>query len=531
MNRRKFLDFLGKGTLGMALMPPLMSSPFGSTIPGQNNFSLQGIRPCAEDDLRLADGFQYDLLIRWGDPISNSDRFGYNNDYTAFIPDDPSNPHSGFLWVNHEYVDPKFVSQYDGKKKKTKEQVKTEMYNVGGSILRVKKDDNDQWMVDTNAEGNRRLHALTEIPFNWHEPIAGSKTAIGTLANCSGGITPWGTILTCEENYDSFWGERNFETGDVEYAGRGLGWQEYYEHPPEHYGWVVEVDLKTGKAQKHVALGRCAHECATVKELPDGRIVVYTGDDANNECIYKFISSKPGSLSEGTLYVANLRDGRWESLDYEKQPILQENFKSQTEVLIRLRESSKLVGGSRLDRPEDIEIDPVTGAVFISLTNNKPKGNFHGSILKLEEENGRYDSLKFKPGTFLAGGKDTGFSCPDNMAFDGAGNLWFTSDISGRAMNQGEYATFKNNGLFVVPRRGTQAGSVLQVGSAPNDAEFTGLSFATDGKTLFMSVQHPGETSSSLSNLTSRWPEGGNSIPRPAVVCISGSGLEGLQAL
>ena len=199
--------------------------------------------------------------------------------------------------------------------------------------------------------------------------------------------------------------------------------------------------------------------------------------------------------------------------------------------MIRLREASKLVGGTRLDRPEDIEIDPHTGAVLISLSNNKPKGNLHGSILKLEEAQGQYDSLTFKPSNFLAGGEATGFSCPDNMAFDTAGNLWFTSDMSGSSMKKPAYAAFKNNGLYVIPRRGPQSGQVLQVASAPNDAEFTGPCFSPDGKTLFLSVQHPGETSPSVKELTSRWPGGGNTIPRPAVVTISGSGLENLQAL
>lgn len=527
MNRRNFLEFLGKGSLGVALSPSLLSA----ALPERQFKPLMAIRPCAEDDLVLANGFQYETLIRWGDPISKEEYFGYNNDFTAFIPDDPANPVSGYLWVNHEYVDPKFVSAYDGKSIKTKDQVDLEMRNVGGSILRIKKNNTGRWELDSDTASNRRLHALTEIPFNWHKPIAGKKSAIGTLANCSGGVTPWGTILTCEENYNNFWGERNFKTKEVKFHKKNLGWQKYYDHPPEHYGWVVEVDLKTGRAQKHVAMGRCAHECATVKELPDGRVVVYTGDDANDECIYKFIGSKPGSLSEGTLYVANLRKGRWEPLVYDRQPILQKNFKDQTEVLIRLREASKLVGGTRLDRPEDIEVDPFTGAVLVSLSNNKPKGNYHGSILKLEEGQGNYDSLSFKPSNFLAGGEATGFSCPDNLAFDSVGNLWFTSDMSGKSMNKEIYAAFKNNGLFVIPRRGPQAGQVLQVASAPNDAEFTGPCFSTDGKTLFLSVQHPGETSSSIRDLTSSWPDGGNTIPKPSVVMIEGSSLENLQAL
>ena len=126
----------------------------------------------------------------------------------------------------------------------------------------------------------------------------------------------------------------------------------------------------------------------------------------------------------------------------------------------------------------------------MSLTNNTGKENWYGSILKIQEEGGDYTALTFKPEQYLAGGKDTGFACPDNMAFDTAGNLWFTSDISGSLMNQEPYTEFKNNGLFLVPRTGPKEGQVIQIASAPSDAELTGPFFAPDGKTLFISVQH-----------------------------------------
>ena len=247
-----------------------------------------------------------------------------------------------------------------------------------------------------------------------------------------------------------------------------IGWTNFFDNPPEHYGWVVEVDPQTGKAQKHIALGRCAHECATVKELADGRLVVYTGDDAVNQCLYKFISDKPGSLSEGTLYVASLTFGKWIPIQYQDSKVLQKFFKNQTEVLIRLREAAKYLGGTPLDRPEDIEIDPINGNVLVSLTNNSTVKNYYGSILKIVEDGNDHSSLTFQAETFLAGGEATGFACPDNMAFDRAGNLWFTSDISGSLMNKDPYKAFKNNGLFFVPRSGPQAGQVIQMASAPN---------------------------------------------------------------
>ncbi len=530
IQRRTFLEFLGKGALGLSVTPTLLATKFHTKVNARAHLPfVKGIKPSAKDDLKLAKGLNYHILSSWGDAINKEDTFGFNNDFTAFIPLDDQNPDDGLLWVNHEYVDPIFVSGYDGSEPKTKEQVEKEQYSVGGSILRIKKKKNGKWEVVKNDPMNRRISGQTPIPFNWKEPIAGKKEAIGTLGNCSGGVTPWGTILTCEENYDQFYGERDFRTGEKKKGSYDLEWSKYYDYPPEHYGWVVEVDPRTGEAQKHIALGRCAHECATIKELDDGRLVVYTGDDSVDQCLYKFISSKPGSLSEGTLYVANTNLGRWVSLKYEDSEVLQKLFKDQTDVLVQLRKAARVLGGSPLDRPEDIEIDPVNGNVLVALTNNTRKKNYFGSIMKLEETNNDHAALTFKSEVYLAGGIETGFASPDNMAFDLAGNLWFTSDMSGSLMHKEPYAPLKNNGLFFVPREGEQAGQVIQMASAPLDAELTGPWFAPDGKTLFLSVQHPGENSPSVQQLTSHWPKGGESTPLPSVVAIQGDLLEALQ--
>ena len=530
IRRRTFLEFLGTGVLSLTVTPTLFAGKIHRSVPANKSLPfVKSIKPSKRDELKLAKGLNFHIIARWEDSITPTETFGFNNDFTAFIPLDENTSDEGLLWVNHEYVDPLFVSKFDGSAEKTKAQVETEQYNVGGSFIHIKKKRNGKWEMLKNAPLNRRISGRTSIPFNWKEPIAGKSEAIGTLGNCSGGVTPWGTILTCEENYDQFYGERNHKTGEIVKGKFDLGWSKYYEYPPEHYGWVVEVDPKTGNAQKHVALGRCAHECATVKELEDGRLVVYTGDDAINQCLYKFISSKPGSLSEGTLYVANTLFNRWEPLSYEDSPVLQKLFKNQTEVLIRLREAARAIGGTPLDRPEDIEIDPINGNVLVSLTNNTTKNNYYGSILKIKEENNDHAALKFTSEVYLAGGVETGFACPDNMAFDLAGNLWFTSDISGSLMNKEPYEAFKNNGLFFVPREGEQAGQVIQIASAPVDAELTGPWFAPDGKTLFLSVQHPGEYSPSLAQLTSHWPDGGDAMPKPAVIAIQGPLLEEIQ--
>ena len=270
------------------------------------------------------------------------------------------------------------------------------------------------------------------------------------------------------------------------------------------------------------------HECATIHEAEDGRLVIYSGDDAVNQCLYKYISSEPRDLKNGKLYVADLVNGKWLSLDINDNPKLKKNFKNQTEIQIRTREAAKLVGGTPLDRPEDIEIDPITGHVFVSLTNNFPKGNKHGSILKIIEDENDMFGMSFQHQTFLTGGKETGFACPDNMAFDKKGNLWFTTDMSGSLIDKEPYEGLGNNGLFLFLRSGNNAGQLMQVASAPVDAELTGPFFSPDGKTLFLSVQHPGECSDSLDDLTSNWPDGGDAIPRPSVVAIQGPFLEAL---
>ena len=547
-NRKEFITFLGKVTLGATFFPPFLISYGNTSMPIKTGdiskeqlerlkkLSLEELAASDQDDLLLTKGLDYHVILKWNDKINNKDRFGFNCDYNCFIPLDPKNPNDGLLWVNHEYINPLFVSGFnyrDVKNIKTKEQVDKEMYNVGGSIVRIQKE-NGKWKVVQNDPHNRRITAKTPMKLNWDQPINGKTTVIGTLANCSGGITPWNTFLTCEENYDSYYGDNQYDSNNnpIKVASY-YGWDKFYDYPPEHYGWVVEIDPKEGKAQKHIALGRFAHECCTLFQLDDNRIVAYTGDDKNNEHLYKFVSSKPNSLKEGTLYVADMIKGKWLALEWENQSILKNKFKDQTEVLIRAREASKLLGATELNRPEDIEIDPITGNIFVSLTNNKLKGDYHGSILKIEENNGKFDSLNFNASTYMAGGEKSGFSCPDNLAFDFSGNLWITSDMSGYSMNKidGPYMPFKNNSLFVIPRYGNYAGKVIRVASAPRDAELTGPWFAPDGKSLFLSIQHPGERTTDLKKPTSKWPFDQDKIPKPSVVAITGDLIEKMNNL
>ncbi len=521
LSRRQFLSFMGRTALSAEAALLLANTATAGTRQA-NPFSP--LSPTNKDALILTEGFEYHSILKWGDALNErGDRFGANNDYLAFFPLQATNPNEGLLWVNHESPAPLLlISGFHKGVARTESQVKLEQEAVGGTIARLRRGKNGKWALVQNDPMNRRITALTEIPFAWNEPIAGSRVSVGTLGNCAGGVTSWGNVLTCEENYQDYYGE-------VERNGKPLkessayGWEQFQKRDARHYGWVVEVNPRTGSAKKLVALGRFCHEGATVVTTRSGRLAVYMGDDAEDRCLYKFLSDKPGSLETGTLYVADTKNGRWLALDRLKDPRLKKEFTSQTDLLIHARLAAEIVGGTQLHRPEDIAVDPLTGAVFVALTNSAKRNDPFGSIVRLAEKKGDSLALEFEYATFAAGGRQTGFASPDNLEFDQKGNLWMTSDISGKIMNQGEYSTFANNGLFYIPTQGPVAGKCFQVASAPRDAEMTGPCFAPDRETLFLSIQHPGETSESKTKLTSHWPDGAEAIPRSAVVGITGS--------
>jgi secreted PhoX family phosphatase len=531
-SRRDFLEFFGKTLVGAAAVSLL---PDCATHKAAVNAQLPfaPVVPSTSDSIRLADGLTHQVVIKWGDPISKTEKFGTHNDYLAFLPMSDKVTNEGLLWVNHEYVDPVLASGHIPGGPRQKKHMESERKEVGGSIVHIKRTDMG-WQPMVGSSFNKRIDANTPIPIISDELIRGSSVAVGTLANCSGGVTPWKTILTCEENYQHFYGEAIFENGKrrVEEGNDedNLRWLKFYDMPPEHFGWVVEVDPKTARAKKLTAMGRFSHESANNVVTPDGRCVVYTGDDRADEHIYKFIAAKPGSLEKGDLYVADVEKGKWLHLNRNSDPRLKKAFKSQTELLVRTREAAKIVGATPMNRPEDIEIDPRTHAIYVCLTNNKKRGDLFGSILKIQEANNDHTAMEFTSSTFATGGTKFGFACPDNMVFDPKGNLWMTCDVSGTSMNKGEYAPFGNNALFYFPMTGIYAGFPLRVATAPIGAEFTGPYFSPDGKTLFLSVQHPGEGSPDPQNPLSHWPDGGSSKPRSAVIAISGPALDRVMA-
>ncbi|MCM3403815.1 MULTISPECIES: PhoX family phosphatase [Cytobacillus] len=540
LNRRKFLTYVGTGvgaltvaSTGLGAMVPKAEAKgveaashlfgFQKKISGLN---FKPINPTDKDDLVLPRGYKYDVVAAYGDVINKKgDTFGFNNDFTLYFPIDKDK--RGLLWVNHEYSSDLFVhGARPANGKYTAAQIQKMLYNQGGSIIEVYRDKEGTWKMDTDSKYARRITGLT--PFQLTGPAKGSKAVggatnvQGTFANCSGGMTLWGTVLSAEENFES--------------TSKDAGLNE------THYGWIVEIDPfdPNFKPRKHTALGRFNHENAAVGLTNDNRVVVYMGDDKKDACVYKFISknkyvksrgkANADLLEEGTLYVANMGSGKWVPLTIENvqkavkgNADLLKKFQTQADVAVHCHEAALLVGGTPTDRPEDVEISPFDKTVFIAHTNNDKHGNFHGHITRFIEEGDDLGALTFDFEIFAAGGKQSGFSAPDNLTFDSLGNLWTVTDMSSSKLNTGIYTHFANNGMFVIPTIGKNTGEAFQFASAPVEAELTGPSFTPNETTLFLSIQHPGEETEDLNNLTSKWPHRkGDTMPRPGVVAITG---------
>lgn len=543
LTRRGFLKYLGLGSYALmrdcARLGQCSSSVQAGARPSRPPEFFRPIAPSSEDRLILPEGYRFQLLAVWGDSLGRQgpygeEKVGSDCDFLAYFPIDAlqggANATEGLLWINHENCKPLFASGYDGSKRRTEEQIIQEKLQVGGTVLHIRRADG-RWEVVKPSRYNRRLTALyPEIALTG--PVAAQiPRVIGTLANCSGGRSPWWTALSCEENFH--W----FNRFPRDPSDDGYGWKAVPDQAIDerHYGWVVEVDpFGELPPVKHSSLGRFAHENLAWRLGPSGRLVCYMGDDSNDQYFYKYVSAEPFRrdrprseqrrlLEQGTLYVADFLRQRWIPLDVHRNPDLQQaGFRSQAEVLLETRRAAKAAGATPLDRPEDCEVHPGDGTVYLALTNNLLHGNFYGQIIRLIEDKDNPEGETFRFEIFLVGGNPSGLACPDNLCFDHRGNLWVACDMARTVLNRWAYRRFGNNGLFVVPTQGDSAGDAFQFASGPVEAELTGPWFAEDHSCLFLSVQHPGEGTRQLAKLTSHWPYGGTELPRSAVVVIDG---------
>ena len=475
---------------------------FAQSIGAQPSFNFKELKGGVDANHHVAEGHEAKILIRWGDPIfvdapkfdphnqtanAQLQQFGYNNDYIGFLPlDDSTNgPNErGLLCVNHEYTNEEVMFPNMPRQERrdfaemTDELIDIEMAAHGGTIIEIA-FKNGKWMPVLTSPYNRRITPLA-TPMELDGPAAGhdrmktsddptGRHVIGTLNNCAGGMTPWGTYLMAEENFHFyFWTEglspkifkdekpANGFGGGQEKSNRRyklgtkkrLAWGKYHkrfnlDHEPNaanRFGWVVEVDPMNRKSRpvKHTALGRFCHEGAECILSKDGHAVIYMGDDTRFEYLYRFVSKgryvageRLGNmklLAEGTLSVAVFHDDgtlKWRALEFGHGPLTQENgFYSQADVLIDARLAGEALGATPMDRPEDVQPNAQTGKVYVMLTNNRKRlmpnaanprvANFAGHIIEFTPDGldhaaatARWELLIQcgKPGTPLIGGK------------------------------------------------------------------------------------------------------------------------------
>jgi secreted PhoX family phosphatase len=306
---------------------------------------------------------------------------------------------------------------------------------------------------------------------------------IGTLNNCAHGVTPWNTYLTCEENWNGYfgtadpaWSRTPLETRyGVTAAGFGYNWHvaeprfdlAQNRNELNHFGWVVEFDPfdPTSQPVKRTALGRIKHEGAVCTESR-GRVVVYSGDDENGDYVYKFVGDRPwrqarakglSPLDHGTLYVARFHEdgrGEWLPLVHGRGPLTSANgWLDQADVLIRTRMAADAVGATRLHRPEWASVHPTTGEVFLTLTNGTGNAaavnsgrdpNPYGHIIRWREA--ANDDTSFEWDIFLLAGDvaydpvvpvtQSVFGSPDGIWVDSRGIIWIQTDISNSSQNR-----------------------------------------------------------------------------------------------
>jgi uncharacterized protein len=564
----------------------------------------QGPRP----EHAVAPGYSADVVIRWGDKVlgkapafdvraqtaaSQSQQFGYNNDFLAFmpLPRGSNNSENGLLWVNHEYTE--LHMMFPGLEPKTtadaatKEMVDVEMAAIGASVVEVRKSGNRWSVVDGSPYARRITAANTAIriagPAAGHARLKTSAdstgaSVIGMLNNCGGGTTPWGTVLSAEENFNGYF------AGDAAKTPEGRNHKRYgFAQSPRYgfarfhdrfnvekepneanrFGWVVEVDPYDPAAVpvKRTALGRFKHEAATTWINPNGTVTIYSGDDERNEYVYKFVTNRrydPADraanrdlLDDGTLYVARFEDDglvKWLPLVHGQGPLTAANgFDSQADVLIETRRAADLLKATPMDRPEDVETNPVTGRTFVLLTNNNARkadavdkanpraNNIHGQIIEMilpgEGKAADHTVLQHRWEMFLvAGPLDQGgkygprlsasgwTACPDNVAFDNQGRMWIASD-QGEA--QSKFGI--GDGIWATDTSGPAKATTRFFYRTPTGGEMCGPCFTPDNRTLFVAVQHPAadDPGSTFEKPTTRWPDFADGMPpRPSVVAI-----------
>ena len=560
--------------------------------------SSAGATPCCPARLHS--------LPRHQSAANQAKQFGYNNDYLGYLPmpgaADPSA--HGLLVVNHEYTTEELM--FPGMRKQdtkeqafgqmTKDLADIEIMAHGGSVLEIRKVGG-KWGVVSDSKYARRITAETACRITG--PAAGDarmktgydpdgRTVRGMLNNCAGGVTPWGTWLTCEENFNAYFAGKLAEGHPEAANARRYGvpataynWASYYarfdlgKEPNEanRFGWVVEIDpFDPGSVPvKRTALGRYKHEgAANIVNPTDGRLAVYMGDDERFDYVYKFVTearvdtqnraANRDILDRGTLFVARYDadgTGEWLPLVHGQGPLSEANgFRSQADVLIEARRAGDLLGATKMDRPEGTQVSGRTNKIYVMLTNNtrrkadqvnaaNPRAdNAFGHVVEMMPHGGDHSARQFSWDILVKCGdpsiapvgasfspattKDGWFGMPDMCVLDNRGRLWIGTD------GQSDKSAGHSDGLYALETNGPLRGTSKLFFRCPVGAELCGPELTPDDATFFVAVQHPGEDgedwktfgrASTFDDPTTRWPDFRPDMPpRPAIVAITRKG-------
>ncbi len=614
-SRRDFLrDSLAVTAIAATISPLALMAADEARAEPKSAFDFEEVAVGIDEKHHVAAGYDADILLRWGDKVfadspefdpmkqsaeAQARQFGYNNDYVGYIPIDGSADH-GMLVVNHEYTNAELMfpnwatigKDDEGKDKVkmgefTKELVDIEMAAHGGTIIEIKREGG-KWRPVLDGKLNRRLTVASEMlltgPAAGHARVktnadpSGLKV-FGTLNNCAGGVTPWGTYLMAEENFHGYFmgelAETHAEAANYKRYGVPAGWYNWgkfhdrfdvTKEPNEanRFGWVVEVDVSDPDSvpRKRTALGRTKHEGAESIVNKDGRVVFYCGDDERFDYVYKFVTkgtfnaadraANMNLLDEGTLYVARFNeDGtlNWLALEHGQNGLTAENgFADQASVLIEARRAGDILGATKMDRPEDVQPKPKTGKVYVMLTNNNKRkagdenaanpraDNVFGHIIEIMETDGDFASTQSKWEVLLKCGDPSvtevganfssattangWFGMPDNCAIDADGRLWVSTD------GNNSKATGRTDGLWAVDTEGDLRRTSKLFFRVPVGAELCGPCFNSNSDTVFLAVQHPGDDGlATYEKPATKWPDFQDAMPvRPAVVAVTKQG-------
>lgn len=555
----------------------------GRPVRPSNLLGFDPVPTSDEDTLTVPEGYTTQILIPWGQPLlstgpawkkdasntaaDQAQQIGQHHDGMHYFPKGSGQEKNrrGLLVVNHEYID-RNLTYTDGDEVMTAEKVAKALEGHGVSIVEIELVDGRWRTVDSSA--NRRITGTTPMAFSG--PVTADHPELqaelgneptGTLNNCAHGVTPWGTYLTCEENFHGYFGTEDAAWEPTEHEDRygfsteGLGYRWHLaderfdlarnRREANRFGWIVEINPfdPDSVPVKRTALGRFRSESATYAES-QGRSVLYMGDDADGEYLYKFVSKRPWTsysqgaspLDDGVLYVAKFEDdgtATWLPLEFGEGPLTAaEGWQDQADVLIRSRQAADAVGATPLDRPEWVAVRPETEDVFVTFTNGSsgPRGpnprspNPYGHIVKLVPDGRDHTRTTFRWDIWVLAGDpaydgrveldDTNiFGSPDGLWVDPDGRLWIRTDISNSSQNQAGagYDNIANNAMLAAA---PETGEIRRFLVGPRGAEITGVITTPDQTTMFVNIQHPGESTDAWGTPTpenpravSNWPD------------------------